>query len=676
MTPGSINISKTTSGTLVSDSLKSNNQQGDGSTSSMDPGASRTLETAYTETTQDGQTTRKRDKLLRLPGVSFGSDLVPTMSFRRPSQPSSSRQPPSCPGSSETQEQLAILGYRQELHRSWDFSSLFALSFCNVSILNGSFTSLLLAYQLRGPVLMTVGTLATSCFLIGVNAIFAEMASAFPVAGAMFIWTFKLARSIPWLRSWARLISWIIGFFLLTAHLMLQLEIGTEFTKILTTAILASGVEWSATEFRRKLISFAYVTLCGLASITPFGRSPLAWKYLGITTLLLNLSACIVLRTTAKHQGNFWTLFSVYPRHYSFASKGYTMLRGWSVATVVIGSEPAAHMAEETRNPASTVPRAIFFNSVFCGFWQLFCNVFVTLAITPLQKASNHPPGTSGVVNTLYMRCPPAAARFVTAILLITSLIANTAQFLATSRFFWALARDKALPFAKFWRQITTDRRPVRATGLMITLSVLLVFLSLEPSGWIGRFASEGASFLVLSSYLAPCVLYLCCKQDVYDQDGRNVWTLQGFSKPIALISSLFLALLLALYSGPVRYPINKDSFPLAPFAGVGFLIISLIFWFVYGRFHFAGPVKSLSTWSVGFEIELPKKISRRVIPQNQTRPRDATTTRPTGAETLNPRSDAVLTTQANYTLGIPQSYVTYGSDGSLWAESQDQSNR
>ncbi|KAI7951148.1 hypothetical protein MJO29_009822 [Puccinia striiformis f. sp. tritici] len=694
------NISETTSATLVSNVVTNEKQQGDGSQSSN---LRSPAQTAFTETVQDDNP-GKKVKSFRIPGVSFGSDLASPKSFRRSSRCASPRHPTdTCQAhvSSETQEQLAILGYRQELHRSWDFWSLFALSFCNVSIMTGSFTSLLMSYQLWGPILMTVGVLFTSLFMIGVNAVFAEMASAFPVAGAMFICkdfipsvhignhrvllrsmfsqfllpgTFKLARTIPWLRDWARLLSWVIGFFLLASHLMLQLEIGTEFTRILATAIYSSGVDWLPTPVQTKMISLAYISICGLTAITPFGRSPLAWKFIGVASLLLNLSACIVLRSTSNYKGTLKTLLSIAPGHYSFVSRGYSLLRGWALSSVVMGSEPAAHMAEEAKNPASNVPRAMFYNAVFCGFWQIFCNVFVTLAIAPLSPPHRFIEGQSSVIGTLFLRCPPSAARFVTTTLLITSFMANTAQFLGTSRFFWALARDKALPFGKFWRQVTADRRPVRATCLMIALSTIVMFLSLEPTRWVERFASEGSSFLVLISYLTPCVLYLFCAKGVYNQDGRNVWNLKGFSKPLAVIAALFLTLLLAIYSGPVRYPLTINTFPVAPWAGLSATIISLVFWFAYGKSHFIGPIKSLSTWSVGFEIDLPKKLSRSVAPRAPTGTRSATTTRP-GPQSVNHRSGAILTSQANDTLGIPQTYCTYGSDGSLWTESADQSN-
>ncbi|WAR60051.1 hypothetical protein PtB15_11B693 [Puccinia triticina] len=664
------NISEATSATLVPSLFTNEKQPGDGSQSSS---TVRLPQAVSTENVQNGNKS-KIGKSSRLLGLSFGPNLVPPLSFRRPSRPACLSQHLNfcqAPTSTDTQEQLAIVGYRQELHRSWDFWSLFAMSFCNVSVMLGSFEALQLSYQYWGPILMTVGSLATSCLMVGLNTVFAEMASAYPVAGAMFTWTFKLARTISWLRDWARPLSWVIGFFLFASHLMVQIEGASCFVAVLTTALAHSGLEWVPTDIQAKTIGVAFIALCGLISITPLGRSPLVWKFLGVLTVLLNLSACIVLRTTANHQGNISTLFKVSPKYYPSLTKGYIMLRGWALATVIVGSEPAAHMAEETKNPASTVPRAMFYNAIFCGFWQLFCNVFVTLAITPLRPAPPSPPNTLSTISHIFWRCPLPAAQYVTATILIASFFANIAQFLGTSRFFWALARDKALPFAKFWRKVTEDRRPVRATCLMIMLSIILMFVSLEPSGWILRLGKDSTSVLVLTSYVIPCIIYLFCERGVYDQDGRNVWRLKSFSKPLTLISVLFLLLLLACYSGPAGYPLTSKTFPIAPLAALGCLMISLVFWFTYGRNHFIGPIKSLSTWSVGFEIDLPKKRSRNLAPQARADTRDPTVAQ-AGSQSVNDRSGAVLSSQPNHTLGIPHTYCTYGSDGSLWTETEN----
>lgn len=56
-------------------------------------------------------------------------------------------------------------------------------------------------------------------------AVLGEMASTWPVAGAMFTWTFRLCRSNRRLDPLARYFSWIVGSFLLFSHVLLQVSL-------------------------------------------------------------------------------------------------------------------------------------------------------------------------------------------------------------------------------------------------------------------------------------------------------------------------------------------------------------------------------------------------------------------------------------------------------------------
>lgn len=112
------------------------------------------------------------------------------------------------------------------------------------------------------------------------------------------------------------------------------------------------------------------------------------------------------------------------------------------------------------------------------------------------HKATGYP-----IIDAVFAHCPKPIAQFITISLVITTFIANVSQFLATSRFFWALARDKALPFSKVWRTVTPDRRPLRATFLMIALSMLFSILALDPGSLVVRTFGVANVHLVTVSF-------------------------------------------------------------------------------------------------------------------------------------------------------------------------------
>ena len=57
----------------------------------------------------------------------------------------------------DDERQLAELGYKQELNRSWSAFSNFAISFSIISILAGCFTTFAQAWNNGGPIAISIG---------------------------------------------------------------------------------------------------------------------------------------------------------------------------------------------------------------------------------------------------------------------------------------------------------------------------------------------------------------------------------------------------------------------------------------------------------------------------------------------------------------------------------------
>lgn len=108
----------------------------------------------------------------------------------------------------EDERDLARLGYAQQLYRDMGGFSNFAISFSIISVLTGAV--LLYGYGLKfaGPVVNTVGWPVVSLFTLAVAASMAELASAYPTAGGLYFWAFRLGgRGWAWLTAWLNMIG-------------------------------------------------------------------------------------------------------------------------------------------------------------------------------------------------------------------------------------------------------------------------------------------------------------------------------------------------------------------------------------------------------------------------------------------------------------------------------------
>src|SRR6266566_8546432 len=105
-------------------------------------------------------------------------------------------------------EQLKRLGYAQQLFREMGGFSNFAISFSIISILTGAV--LLYGYGLKfaGPSANSIGWPVVSLFTLCVAASMAELASAYPTAGGLYFWAFRLGgRGWAWLTAWLNMIG-------------------------------------------------------------------------------------------------------------------------------------------------------------------------------------------------------------------------------------------------------------------------------------------------------------------------------------------------------------------------------------------------------------------------------------------------------------------------------------
>src|SRR6266487_6597648 len=105
-------------------------------------------------------------------------------------------------------EDLKRLGYTQQLFREMGGFSNFAVSFSIIWILTGAILLYGYGLKLAGPIVNTVGWPVVSLFTLAVAASMAELASAYPTAGGLYFWAFRLGgRGWAWLTAWLNMIG-------------------------------------------------------------------------------------------------------------------------------------------------------------------------------------------------------------------------------------------------------------------------------------------------------------------------------------------------------------------------------------------------------------------------------------------------------------------------------------
>ena len=114
----------------------------------------------------------------------------------------------------EPKSELEALGYKQELRRDLGAFQNFALSFSIISVLTGAVTLYGAGITAGGPRVMLLGWPLVAVFTVAIGLSLAELASAFPTAGALYHWSSILGGpGAGWATAWLN----VLGQFAITA---------------------------------------------------------------------------------------------------------------------------------------------------------------------------------------------------------------------------------------------------------------------------------------------------------------------------------------------------------------------------------------------------------------------------------------------------------------------------
>ncbi|BEI86749.1 hypothetical protein CcaverHIS002_0700950 [Cutaneotrichosporon cavernicola] len=421
---------------------------------------------------------------------------------------------------------------------------------------------------------------------------FSELVSAFPVAGGMATWAWQLARNgVGGERQWA----WVVAGFTLAMHL-------------------------------GKTISYMYAVTISLKSIYTSMAFPDSNQLTGEAAHPKEcmLITCAVKIPTSPQAKLMDILGGNPPQNWGFPNRKkwiYPLSRMifMGLPLRVTAIDAPIHMAEETQNPSRTVPRVLW---TTCIYHYINVYILVILYIVFLIPVTNGLYATFPVVPLGGIMDIGKSGILAFAIL---ATLCTTTQVLAstliTSRFIFALARDKGIPFSKFLARTDKHKEP------WVAMTALLLAMFLATTGWLVNHQNWFSLLQAFQFYLInipyglPLVLYLLCRLDLR-YVGRSDFSLGRLSKPCTCITIAWLSLSLiqgclplTVFNGKTIGAEAKDGqkaseiISFLPMVIAGLLLIFLASWFLYGRRHFVGPIRALTIWTTGQDID-PRNVS------------------------------------------------------------------
>jgi urea carboxylase system permease len=404
---------------------------------------------------------------------------------------------PETSGQERDSADLAQFGYKQELKRSLGTFSSFAVAFSYISPSTGIFTLFALGLTTLGGVFIwTWPVVALGQFLIALN--FAEVSSHYPVAGSVFQWTKYLAgRTYSWFTGWIYLFAGILTVTAVVATLPLALipalnglgwhSLGTgSADHVLHTQELVAFIT---------LIVITVLNIYGVRLVAIINNTGVVFEILGMFVF------AIILMVFHNHQG-----FHVITNSGGIHVAPNTFLAAMFMSLFVIyGFDTASTLAEETRDPRRSAPKAVLFSVVGAFVIGGVFLLGVLMAIPNLHSAMTASGGLGvGPANIIEENFSP---HFATLYLLVVSaaiFVCCLSIMAATIRLCFGMARDNQLPLSKPLAQVAPKLHTPVWTCIAIAVLAAVPFIKYAGAGII---AIAATGMIYLSYFLGNIVI-------------------------------------------------------------------------------------------------------------------------------------------------------------------------
>ncbi|CAI7629664.1 unnamed protein product [Penicillium glandicola] len=449
---------------------------------------------------------------------------------------------------------LEARGYRREMPRQFSTFSLVALSFSLTCTWSGTGSSIGISL-LDGSAAGTIWSLPVAALMTAIlSAGVAELASAYPVAGAQYYWAFCLAS-----KDWRAFASYMNGWLSILGWWLASGAACNFIASLILSIVVLWYPDYEIQNWQQWLVYLGIVWLAvalntwGSQLLPLYNRFNFFVACITLTATIITLFAC----SRTNHATPKWT-FGDTTNGTGWKSEGLAFLLAITNSVYAfLGTDCGAHVCEEIHDPARNSPKVILY-PVLMGLVTAFPFAVACMnAITDMDAVMNSPSGVPLIEIYYQSTGSKGASSILLALFAFCFFGCTVGNGTTCSRTIWAVSRDNMLPFSKIWAIINPKFQiPLNAlclTGIVVSLYGLIFLGSSTAFS-----AMVGAAIIFLQT---SCAL----PQAILLWRGRHImperpFSLGRFGFAINLISVLWVILLDILCFLPTEMPVTKEN--------------------------------------------------------------------------------------------------------------------
>ncbi len=345
-----------------------------------------------------------------------------------------------------------------------------------------------IALREGGPGGLGLGWPIVSVGTIVVALAMAELASAFPTAGALYHWAALLGgKGSGWMVAATNLVGQVA--------IVAAIDLGCADS---IASIAGAGDAVRLPLFFAVVVSHALVNAFSFKIVSWLNDASAVVHIVGVVVLV------VLLFTFGRHHGASWLA----DRSHTFRDDGNTTLGFFGALTLgmwtMTGYDASAHVSEETHDPSRRAPMGILSSVIVSAVfgYALICGL--TLAIDDLPSVAGK---TDPALEILSSGIGPRWGAVAMGLASLAMWFCGLSALTSASRTFFAFSRDRGLPGSD-WIRIVHARfkTPIVAIVVASTLSVLLV-LATRSNGEAFEASTSLATTGLYVSYAIPIAL-------------------------------------------------------------------------------------------------------------------------------------------------------------------------
>jgi len=366
---------------------------------------------------------------------------------------------------------LAQYGYKQELKRSLNIFSSFAVAFSYISPATGIFTLFILGIgTLGGAFFWTWPVVWLGQFIVAL--VFAEVSTHFPLAGSVFQWTKYLSKNktYAWYAGWIYLWAGALTVAAVVATLPLALipmidNLGISSIKMDPASL--TNQKW-----------IAAVTLIVITMLNIFGVRLVALiNNTGVLFEILGLFVFAIILALFNHHQSVGVVFHTGGPSFNASNFLVAMFMG---LFVIYGFDTASTLAEESHEPRKKAPQAVLASIAAAGvIGGVF--IYAMLLATPGSMSSVIKAGgisPAAIIDANLSNALSVAYLLVVSVAIFVCCLSIQAS---TIRLGYGMSRDRQLPFSGAISRV--NQRTGTPIGACIMVALMAAIFLLKYAG-------------------------------------------------------------------------------------------------------------------------------------------------------------------------------------------------